>query len=100
MVEPADETDEVNPLDERQARRRPEGDLSMDRVMNDSLEQVLQLLAKEVERLKKALEYYRQSDRPDREDLMRWHVQRIDERQDRMEEIKNLIVARDNSAVH
>lgn len=61
--------------------------------INTSLDEVLDLLAQEVERLQVALEFYRLSDHADKEKLIRWHVQQIDTRQDRLEDIKSLILA-------
>ena len=60
--------------------------------INLDLDEVLDLLAQQVERLKLALEYYRQSDLPDRQARIIWHVKQIDARQDRMEELKALIL--------
>ena len=65
--------------------------------INTSLDEVLDLLAQEVERLQVALEYYRLSEHPDKEQLIRWHVQQIDARQDRLEDIKALILSRGDS---
>ena len=42
--------------------------------------------------LKLALEFYRHSDLPDRQERILWHVKQIDARQDRMEELKALIL--------
>ena len=68
--------------------------------INTSLDEVLDLLAQEVERLQVALEYYRLSEHPDKEQLIRWHVQQIDARQDRLEEIKAMILSRGEDSVH
>ena len=68
--------------------------------LNASLDEVLDLLALEVERLKESLEFYRLSEHPDKEQLIRWVVQQIDLRQDRLEDIKALILARDDNLLH
>ena len=68
--------------------------------LNTSLDEVLDLLAEEVERLKESLEFYRLSEHPEKEQLIRWVVQQIDMRQDRLEDIKAMILARDDDAVH
>ena len=68
--------------------------------INTSLDEVLDLLAQEVERLQVALEFYRLSDHPEKDKLIRWHVQQIDARQDRLEDIKALILSRGGDAVH
>ncbi len=72
----------------------------MEEEINTSLDEVLDLLAQEVERLQVALEFYRLSDHPDKDKLIRWHVQQIDARQDRLEDIKALILSRGGDAVH
>lgn len=61
--------------------------------LNVSIADVLDLMSQEIERLQVALETYRLSDRPDKEHLVRWHVQQIDERQDRLEEMKQVYLA-------
>ena len=68
--------------------------------INTSLDEVLDLLAQEVERLQVALEFYRLGEHSDKERLIRWHVQQIDDRQDRLEDIKDLILARGGRSVH
>ncbi len=67
---------------------------------NTTLYEVLDLLAQEVERLKVSLEFYRLSEHPEKEQLIRWVVQQIDARQDRLEDIKSMILARDDNAIH
>lgn len=68
--------------------------------INTSLDEVLDLLAQEVERLKVALEFYRLSELPDKDAHIRWHVQQIDARQDRLDDLKQLILARGGDSVH
>ena len=69
--------------------------------LNRSLGDVLDLLASQVEYLKESLEFLRlSSDVEERDAKIRWHVQQIDLRQDRMEEIKVMILAGDGSEEH
>ena len=69
--------------------------------LNQSLDDVIDLLAKEIERLKLSLETYRLSRHPKRAEIIRWHVQTLDERQDALEELQALILAeRDDGGVH
>jgi hypothetical protein len=65
-----------------------------------SLEGVLDQLANEIERLQLSLDTYRLSDHPSKQALIRWHVQQIDARHDRLDEIKQMILKRNNGAVH
>ncbi len=65
--------------------------------INTSLAQVMDLLAQEIERLKLALETHRLSEHPQKQALVRWHVQQIDARQDRLEEIQRLYLAQQGS---
>ncbi len=74
--------------------------LGIEEEINTSLDEVLDLLAQEVERLQVALEFYRLSDHPEKDKLIRWHVQQIDARQDRLEDIKALILSRGSDSVH
>ena len=53
-----------------------------------TLQDMLSLMAQEVERLQVSLEYFRLTDHPDKEERIRWHVMEIDRRQDRLEELK------------
>ncbi len=68
--------------------------------LNASLSDVLDLLAQEVERLKVGLEWCRLSQHADKERLISWYVQQIDIRQDRLEEMKAIILASGDDAVH
>ncbi|NOX50040.1 MAG: hypothetical protein GXP16_05815 [Gammaproteobacteria bacterium] len=68
--------------------------------VNASLIDVLDLLAQEVERLKVGLEWCRLSQHADKERLISWYVQQIDMRQDRLEEMKAVILASGDDAVH
>jgi uncharacterized small protein (DUF1192 family) len=68
-------------------------DDELEEQLNTSLNDVLDLLAHEIERLKAELEFYRLSQHPEKARLERLYVERIDARQDRLEEIKALIMA-------
>lgn len=71
-----------------------------DSQLNTSLDEVLDMLAREVERLQAALEFYRLSEHPQKDELIRWHVREIDVRQDRLEDIKAFVLARLGTNVH
>ncbi len=64
-----------------------------DEDLNRSLDDVIDLLAREIDRLKESLETYRLSKHPNRQDIIRWHVQALDERQDTLEELRTLLIA-------
>ncbi len=72
----------------------------MEELVNTSLGDVLNLLAQEVERLKASLEFYRNSSADNAADLVRWHVQEIDRRQDRMDELKDPILSSRDTPLH
>ncbi len=59
--------------------------------LNRSLDDVIELLEREVERLKESLETYRLSDHPRRSEIIRWHVKSLDQRQDALEELRELL---------
>ena len=59
-----------------------------------TLDDVILLLEREVERLKESLETYRSLDHPQKTQIIRWHVRRLDERQDRLDELKSMLRAR------
>ena len=72
----------------------------LDRI-NRTLDDVVELLEKEIERLKVSLEHYQLSEHPERRELIRWHVHALDERQDALEDLKVMLLAeRDEQAVH
>jgi len=75
-----------NPLEEKQ--------------LNESLDDVIELLQNEIERLQTSLETYRLSRHPQRQDIVRWHVQALDKRQDTLDELKDLMIAARQEAVH
>ena len=62
--------------------------------LNPTLDDAIELLQGELERLQAALEACRQLDHPRRNQLVRWHVRRIDRRQDALEQLHAMIVAR------
>ena len=70
----------------------PGGDALTDHI-NESLDDVIDLLTREIERLKVSLENYRLSEHPQRAEIIRWHVRSLDERQDALDELKALILA-------
>jgi hypothetical protein len=59
--------------------------------VNESLGDVIVLLEHEVERLRESLEIYRLSGVPDRAARIRWHVVMLDERQDALEQLRDLL---------
>lgn len=66
------------------------GDVLFD-ALNDSLDDVIVLLEREIERLKSSLEIYRDSEHPNRRDIMRMHVDALDRRQDTLDEMRDLV---------
>ena len=59
-----------------------------------SIDEVVSLLESEIERLKVSLETYRLSNNPKRDEIIRWHVRTLDERQDSLDELRELLLAR------
>ncbi|MFW6093853.1 MAG: hypothetical protein ACODAC_07765 [Pseudomonadota bacterium] len=66
--------------------------------LNRSLDDVVTLLEREIERLKASLESYRLSDHPGRDAIIRWHVRSLDERQDALDEVRALLVEQQRDA--
>ncbi len=64
--------------------------------IRDSIDDVISLLESEIERLKESLETYRLTKNPNRDEIIRWHVRTLDERQDALEELLDLVLARKN----
>lgn len=58
--------------------------------LNRSLDDMVELLEREIERLKASLEFYRLSDSPNREEQIRFHVRQIDQRQDALEDLRSM----------
>lgn len=71
-----------------------------DDTLNSSLGDVITLLEREVERLRESLELFRLSNHPDRQAIIRWHVQALDQRQDALDEMKSLLQNEQRSAAH
>lgn len=65
--------------------------------LNQSIDDVIDLLEREIERLQASLETYRLSDHPRRGDIIRWHVKSLDERHDALEELRALVMAQHDS---
>lgn len=58
--------------------------------MNDSLDELINLLTGEIERLKVDLETFRLTDNPAKDQVIAELIRAIDERQDRLEELTAL----------
>ena len=61
--------------------------------LNRSLDDVVRLLEREIERLKASLEVFRLSEHPQRQDIIRWHIRALDDRQDALDDMKRLLDA-------
>ncbi|MFU8816828.1 MAG: hypothetical protein ACNA7W_15885 [Pseudomonadales bacterium] len=61
--------------------------------LNRSLDDIILLLEREIQRLKESLETYRLSRHPNRGDIIRWHVRTLDERQDALERLRIMLLA-------
>lgn len=61
--------------------------------LNRSLDDVISLLEREIRRLKESLETYRLSEHPDRNEIIRWHIRTLDERQDALERLQAMVLA-------
>jgi hypothetical protein len=64
-----------------------------DELINNSLDDVIVLLEREIERLQLSLETIRLSNHPERNELIRWHIRTLDERQDALDQMKALLLA-------
>ena len=62
--------------------------------LNRSLDDVISLLEREISRLQASLETYRLSKHPDRQEIIRWHVRNLDERQEILERLRAMQLAR------
>jgi hypothetical protein len=60
---------------------------------NCTLDDAIELLQGELERLQLALETCRRLDHPRRNELVRWHVRTIDRRQDALEQLHAMVIA-------
>ena len=65
--------------------------------LNRSLDDVISLLEREIRRLKESLETYRLSKHPNRNEIIRWHVRTLDERQDALERLRVMLLAQDDT---
>jgi hypothetical protein len=63
-----------------------------DDLINNSLDDVIVLLEREIERLQLSLETIRLSNHPERTELIRWHIRTLDERQDALDQMKALLL--------
>ncbi len=68
--------------------------------LNQSLDEVIEMLEREILRLKESLETYRLSKHPQREEIIRWHVRTLDERQDALEDLQKLVLAERQNKPH
>lgn len=60
--------------------------------LNRSLDDVISLLEREIRQLKESLETYRLSNHPSRNEIIRWHVRTLDERQDALERLRAMLL--------
>lgn len=65
--------------------------------LNQSLDDVVSLLEREIRRLKESLETYRLSRHPRRNEIIRWHVRTLDERQDALERLRAMLLERNGA---
>lgn len=65
--------------------------------LNQSLDDVIQLLEREIQRLKESLDTYRLSGHPQRGDIIRWHIRTLDERQDALERLRVMLLAQQDA---
>jgi hypothetical protein len=66
--------------------------------INTSLEDVVVLLEREIERLRTSLAYVRRAPHPEQQAWIRWHVTVLDERQDALDEMRTLLLRRQLTA--
>jgi hypothetical protein len=67
--------------------------MAEDELINNSLDDVIVLLEREIERLQASLETIRLSNHADRAALIRWHIGALDERQDALDRMKAMLSA-------
>ncbi len=60
---------------------------------NGSLDQAIELLQGEVDRLQASLETYRHLDHPRRPEIIRWYVNLLDRRQDALDKLHAMLLA-------
>jgi hypothetical protein len=69
-------------------------DRSLDEIQaNRTLDEAAALLQREMDRLKASLETCRLLDHPRRNELVRWHVRRLDQREEALAQLKSMISA-------
>ena len=61
--------------------------------ISESLDDVIFLLEREIERLKASLETFRLTDHAHKQDLIRWHVRTLDDRQDTLDNLRQLLLS-------
>lgn len=61
--------------------------------LNRTLDDVISMLEREIRRLKESLEMYRLSQHRNRNEIIRWHVQTLDERQDALERLRTMLLS-------
>ena len=66
---------------------------AMEEQVNLTLDNAIELLQEELERLTVALETCRRLDHPRRAELVRWHVRRVDQRQDALDKLQAMLLA-------
>lgn len=66
--------------------------------LNESLDDVILLLEREIRRLKESLETYRSLPHPRRHEIIRWHVRTLDERQDALERLRLMLLAQQDDS--
>ena len=72
----------------------PDRDPELPDELELTLDDVIVLLMREIERLKAALGTWRVLDHPRKDEIIRWHVRTLDERQDKLEDLKTMLLAR------
>ena len=64
--------------------------------VNESLSDVIFLLEREIERLKVSLETFRLTKHARKQELIRWHVRTLDERQETLDDLRQLLLNSQN----
>ncbi|MBV1904797.1 MAG: hypothetical protein KUG75_01870 [Pseudomonadales bacterium] len=69
--------------------------------INESISDVICLLEREIERLKASLETFRIIEHKQKDELIRWHIRTLDERQDMLDDLRRMsIESRAGLAIH
>jgi hypothetical protein len=66
--------------------------------LNQSLDDVILLLEHEIQRLRESLETYRTLPHPKRNEIIRWHIRTLDERQDALERLRLMLLAQEGDS--